>query len=332
MLWPIDRHHVVRRQYQHGQRYTGKRYEARPWLCDHVCGSSRLLRCRNGNPGNAQIESPRERLCFVSGIDRPRASLILLRGSWHQNAPSRPDSAGEQPPSLVLSDLEMQMADTVALLPQARNDLMPKWPNMAVCRSPPTAPGHFSQHGFPGPPDWHGSRRPRQGPLSIPGTKQPREPETAFQFHARRQQRETGSLLFAVADSICLSASLVFGDLTTAEIPGAGRREALPPSICFPGSPPAGVPPHRQAQWRANGWKGAATVQRLLQANAMPSRRWWLKQGEVVELQEAGRFPSEPLPFTSLKTDKNTSSHPVALFARQGRTGRNFEVFGRPLQ
>lgn len=50
------------------------------------------------------------------------------------------------------------------------------------------------------------------------------------------------------------------------------------------------------------------------------------------ELQEAGRFPSEPLPFTSLKTDKNTSSHPVALFARQGRTGRNFEVFGRPLQ
>lgn len=115
MLWPIDRHHVVRRQYQHGQLYTGKRYEAQPWLCDHVCGSSRLLRCRNGNLGNAQIESPRERLCFVSGIDRPRASLILLRGSWHQNAPSRPDSAGDQPPSLVLSDLEMQMADTVAL-------------------------------------------------------------------------------------------------------------------------------------------------------------------------------------------------------------------------
>lgn len=151
MLWPIDRHHVVRRQYQHGQRYTGKRYEAQPWLCDHVCGSSRLLRCRNGNLGNAQIEIPRERLCFVSGIDRPRASLILLRGSWHQNAPSRPDSAGEQPPSLVLSDLEMQMADTVALLPQARNGLMPKWPNMAVCRSrsPPTAPGHFSSAGLP---------------------------------------------------------------------------------------------------------------------------------------------------------------------------------------
>ena len=77
VLWRIDKHHVVRRQYQHGHRYTGRRYEAKPCQCDHACGYPRLLRCRNGNLGNAQIESPKERLCFVSG-DRS-TSLILLR-------------------------------------------------------------------------------------------------------------------------------------------------------------------------------------------------------------------------------------------------------------
>jgi len=39
--------------------------------------------------GQRKNRKPQGTFVFVTGIDRPLTSLILLRGSKHQNAPSR---------------------------------------------------------------------------------------------------------------------------------------------------------------------------------------------------------------------------------------------------
>ena len=161
----------------------------------------------------------------------------------------------------------MQMADTVALLSQqARNGLIPKWPNTAACRSSLTAPVPFSRLGFPKPPDWHGSRRPRQGPLPIAGRKPPREPETVSTYLSNSTpgvNRERLGPFSSQWLTQYVSTSLVFGHLTTPVIPGAGRREAsLPPQSVFREAlqlepphidKPRGVPMAGKVQPRFNG-------------------------------------------------------------------------------